>query len=1024
MAKGQFSLIVALYNVEEYVDSFFRSIEIGRYPIRDLDIIVVDDGSSDGSLSIVQRWAEKYPNAIRVVSKENGGPGSARNVGLDLARNTWISFPDPDDTFHRDYLQNVADYLERDRSQRIRFVSTRIVQHEDGTARTNHNHPLDWKFKTGNRMIDLSSNPNFVHLSGGTAFVQREVVDSYELRFDEDLRPKFEDAHFIGRYLLLVDRPVVAVLASARYFYRKRSDGSSLIQGSWNTDGVYDEVPRLGYLNLLKTAKIQHGYVPQWVQSMVLYELVWAYAEQKNMHSATGSASSDLKNHFLGLFDEIMSHIDIATVSNFAAVGQGWIFHNVLLSHLIEPGLTLPAVVRWAVDPTRELIKYSYLYTGEQPSETIEINGQLVLPIHDKIIAHDFFGRQAMYERVLVLPYGEPRMLINGVQVPVVAKAPIPTRGAVMPLGMARKVEEGAHHRIVALPRKVPTSAEEEVAALAIEEHGNVPAKSVLAVPEIVTIPSVTSGHALTTTEATPPTGRGTNAAISDAPEKLHVNVAGGINPAKVSSVPEEVRIASVPATSKLPAAKNASVLRKSPLDKIPGVSTITKKVKGSNGKLVLQAQLQGTTRSGAAALALERLGKRVTKKATDKLGLRRNVVDKDAVKSPEMSRLYKKAWILMDRLDRADDNAEHLYRYLAANRPDINAWFVIEEDSDDWHRLKDDGFKLLPYGTEAAAAALFHASFNISSHADRSIQYPPFHSHFGDSKAKIVFLQHGVTKDDLSRWLNPKRIALMITATDDEQQSIVGDHTNYKLTSAEVSRTGFPRHDQLRGLVEANRDQARHNLLFAPTWRQYLTEIFNSEMDMQGQVAHFETSTFGKNWLGLLRDPELESLAKSNDLKVRFLAHPNLTPIVPSLDLPDHVEVLTYSSISVQEELVAAAVVVSDFSSLAFDGALAEANIVHFQFDGDEIFGGGHVYRKGYFDYQRDGFGPRVEEPHDVVLAIEDMAKRGFEIDEKFAHRIHMTFAYWDQESAKRTTTAIEDLNRPWWAAESSTGE
>ncbi|WP_284328522.1 hypothetical protein [Demequina litorisediminis] len=69
------------------------------------------------------------------------------------------------------------------------------------------------------------------------------------------------------------------------------------------------------------------------------------------------------------------------------------------------------------------------------------------------------------------------------------------------------------------------------------------------------------------------------------------------------------------------------------------------------------------------------------------------------ARRSPVGAR-YRDAWVLCDRDVQAHDNAEHLYRYLAAERPDINAWFALSRRSPDYARLKREGFRLLDYGS------------------------------------------------------------------------------------------------------------------------------------------------------------------------------------------------------------------------------------------------------------------------------------------------------------------------------------
>lgn len=88
------SVIVPVYKVEKYLDQCIRSIAEQSY--RNLEIILVDDGSPDGCGAICDAWAEK-DNRIRVIHKENGGAGLARNVGLEAASGELIGFIDSDD---------------------------------------------------------------------------------------------------------------------------------------------------------------------------------------------------------------------------------------------------------------------------------------------------------------------------------------------------------------------------------------------------------------------------------------------------------------------------------------------------------------------------------------------------------------------------------------------------------------------------------------------------------------------------------------------------------------------------------------------------------------------------------------------------------------------------------------------------------------------------------------------------------------------------------------------------------------
>ena len=165
---------------------------------------------------------------------------------------------------------------------------------------------------------------------------------------------------------------------------------------------------------------------------------------------------------------------------------------------------------------------------------------------------------------------------------------------------------------------------------------------------------------------------------------------------------------------------------------------------------------------------------------------------------SEAVRRRFADAWVLIDRDTMAQDNAEAFYRYLKENCPAVNTWFVISETSPDWARLKKDGFRLINYGSDEHALLMKNARYLISSQLDTYILKPFDTADFGPNEWRFIFLQHGVTHNDLSRWINSKPISMLITSTKAEHASIVGDGSPYRYSSKEVVLTEMPRHDQL----------------------------------------------------------------------------------------------------------------------------------------------------------------------------------------------------------------------------------
>ena len=122
-----YSVIAAVYGVEPYIGAFLKSIVEQTIGFEQrIELILVDDGSPDGSVEIIEAWQRRYPNNIRLVRKENGGAASARNAGLEVARGEWVTFIDPDDTISLNYFEQVYDFLARTESE-VSAVTCRVV---------------------------------------------------------------------------------------------------------------------------------------------------------------------------------------------------------------------------------------------------------------------------------------------------------------------------------------------------------------------------------------------------------------------------------------------------------------------------------------------------------------------------------------------------------------------------------------------------------------------------------------------------------------------------------------------------------------------------------------------------------------------------------------------------------------------------------------------------------------------------------------------------------------------------------
>ncbi|MBR6585836.1 MAG: glycosyltransferase [Kiritimatiellae bacterium] len=238
------SVIVPCRNVEKTVEAALAGPLAS--PLRELEVIAVDDGSTDGTFSVLERIAAKDG---RVVVLHSGGKGvsAARNMGLDAARGEFVFFVDADDVVEPDMYPKVVEAMRRDRADYCR------VAHEGRFVLTGKelNFPLkgDYRFSSNEEIIEKLipcffgySLRQVVELYAGVPlFARREMgsvctggfrlslIRDCDIRFDETIEI-YEDAMFLSEYLIKSQR--TTIVDESLYHYMLSVSGSMLSKTS------------------------------------------------------------------------------------------------------------------------------------------------------------------------------------------------------------------------------------------------------------------------------------------------------------------------------------------------------------------------------------------------------------------------------------------------------------------------------------------------------------------------------------------------------------------------------------------------------------------------------------------------------------------------------------------------------------------------------------------------------------------------------------------------------------------------
>ena len=111
------SIIVPVYNVEKYIEKGLNSLI--NQTLEDIEIIIINDGSTDKSKDIIELFIGKYPEKIKYFEKENGGAADARNYGINVATGEYIAFLDPDDYIEKEMLSKMYEKAKKENSDLV-----------------------------------------------------------------------------------------------------------------------------------------------------------------------------------------------------------------------------------------------------------------------------------------------------------------------------------------------------------------------------------------------------------------------------------------------------------------------------------------------------------------------------------------------------------------------------------------------------------------------------------------------------------------------------------------------------------------------------------------------------------------------------------------------------------------------------------------------------------------------------------------------------------------------------------------
>ena len=301
----RFSIVSAVYNSGKYIPEMIKSLLNQTMSFKKyVQLILVNDGSTDNSAEICKKYQKRYPDNIIYLEKDNEGPSAARNMGVSYAKGQYINFLDSDDTLSKNTFKSVWSFFEKNNTK-VNIVTIPVQYFEKRSGLHNRYE----KFNNETYIVDLEENPKSYILSCAASFYKSTVIK--KLKFNTNLKVG-EDLYLNSK--LFIDKPRFGIISAddATYNYRIRYANDSITNANQYEESWLIYV--LGYIHKGFTRyynrKENRGkYPPDFIKYILISEII------RRIKTPNFITRNTLKE-FYKISKEILSNIDDEIIMN------------------------------------------------------------------------------------------------------------------------------------------------------------------------------------------------------------------------------------------------------------------------------------------------------------------------------------------------------------------------------------------------------------------------------------------------------------------------------------------------------------------------------------------------------------------------------------------------------------------------------------------------------------------------------------------------------------------------------------
>lgn len=361
-----------------------------------------------------------------------------------------------------------------------------------------------------------------------------------------------------------------------------------------------------------------------------------------------------------------------------------------------------------------------------------------------------------------------------------------------------------------------------------------------------------------------------------------------------------------------------------------------------------------------------------------------------------------KRIWIYFDKIYKAGDNAEYLYKYASKQNDNIKHYYVINKDSNDYKRLRKEKANILIFGSRKLRIYSLYAEVILATHKN-VISFlgftKPSRKFFQDLfNPEIVCIQHGLTMQAIAQHQNrlEDNTKLYMCASKYEIENLSKDIYGYDKDKLKL--VGLARFD---GLINNDKRQ----ILISPTWRKNAANTSTRMGNTREYTEEFKNTEYFKIFNNLINNKKLIDKAKKDNYKIIFMLHPVITAQEEDFKTNDFVTILTVNSgISYEQLLTESSLMVTDYSGIQYDFAYMRKPIIYFH--PDELPA---QYEDGGINYETMGFGPICKKSEQLVDMLCKYMDNNCITEKEYIKRADDFFAFDDHNNCQRIYDEIK---------------